>query len=222
VTGASNVGIRKTSPDHELDITSSTGYGAAIRVETWTLMSGDSSGGSLFANNAYREYDGISANAYKYANTHPSIGYTIMQQQGGVTTWYAATGATTEDATFAPVARMILTADGKLGTGGGTPTIDLAVADTDTGLDLNSDNVISMYTGGVERMRWDSSANVAISYSTTTASRTVGFMYISTSAGLPTGVPAITYGGRVPMVYDTTNNKMCVYNAGWKCGSVWA
>ena len=41
------------------------------------------------------------------------------------------------------------------------------------------------------------------------------FIYIQTMAGTPSGTPtAIT--GHVPMVYDTTNNKLYVYNGGWK------
>jgi len=51
---------------------------------------------------------------------------------------------------------------------------------------------------------------------TLTTSATNGFPYIPTMAGAPTGTPtAIT--GKVPMVYDTTNNKICVYNGSWKC-----
>lgn len=44
---------------------------------------------------------------------------------------------------------------------------------------------------------------------------THGFTYIPTSAGAPTGVPA-SYTGKVAMQYDTTNNKLWVYNGGWK------
>lgn len=42
-----------------------------------------------------------------------------------------------------------------------------------------------------------------------------GFLYIASCAGVATGTPA-TNTGRVPMVYDTTNNKLGIYNGAWK------
>lgn len=43
---------------------------------------------------------------------------------------------------------------------------------------------------------------------------TDGFLYIPTCAGTPTGVPtAVT--GNVALVFDSTNNKICVYDGGW-------
>lgn len=46
---------------------------------------------------------------------------------------------------------------------------------------------------------------------------TSGFFYESTSVGTPTGVPTGTPAGFVPCLYDTTNDKRCCYNGGWKC-----
>jgi hypothetical protein len=42
-----------------------------------------------------------------------------------------------------------------------------------------------------------------------------GFLYLASCAGAATGTPN-TNTGRVPMVYDTTNNKLGVYNGSWK------
>lgn len=44
---------------------------------------------------------------------------------------------------------------------------------------------------------------------------TDGFFYIRSCAGTPTGVPANDATGRVPLVYDRTNNKLYVYNTAW-------
>jgi hypothetical protein len=41
---------------------------------------------------------------------------------------------------------------------------------------------------------------------------TVGFLGLPTCAGAPTGVPSRNGA----MVYDTTNNRIYVYNGGWK------
>jgi len=39
-------------------------------------------------------------------------------------------------------------------------------------------------------------------------------LYLTATAGTPTGVPT-TKTGLVPLVYDTTNKKLNVYNGGW-------
>ncbi len=44
---------------------------------------------------------------------------------------------------------------------------------------------------------------------------TDGFTYIPTCAGIPTGVPT-AQTGTAPVVYDTTDNRLYVYNGGWK------
>lgn len=44
---------------------------------------------------------------------------------------------------------------------------------------------------------------------------TDGFPYIPTCAGTPTGTPT-TFTGRVPLIYDSTNNKLYAYNSAWK------
>jgi hypothetical protein len=44
---------------------------------------------------------------------------------------------------------------------------------------------------------------------------TDGFTYVPTCAGTPTGVP-IAHAGTAPVVYDTTGNKLWIYNGAWK------
>ena len=44
---------------------------------------------------------------------------------------------------------------------------------------------------------------------------TTGFLHIPTCAGTPTGVPAATQAGTRAIVFDTTNNKLYVYDGGW-------
>jgi hypothetical protein len=50
---------------------------------------------------------------------------------------------------------------------------------------------------------------------------TTGHHYIQAVAGAPTGVPT-GYAGFVPIRYDSTNNFLYVYNAGWKKSTVYA
>lgn len=50
-------------------------------------------------------------------------------------------------------------------------------------------------------------------------SATDQFLYLGVSAGAPTGIPAHTtgvYANSVPVRYDTTDDRLYVYNSGWK------
>jgi hypothetical protein len=47
---------------------------------------------------------------------------------------------------------------------------------------------------------------------------TDGFLYIPTCAGTPTGVPT-AYAGKVAMIFDTTANKLWIYDGGWLGGT---
>ena len=86
----------------------------------------------------------------------------------------------------------------------------------------NAASWIDFYTGanattltGTVRMTIDLLGNVIVGTAALATTATDGFLYIPTCAGVPTGVPS-TKTGRCPMVYDTTNNKLYVYNSGWK------
>jgi hypothetical protein len=75
--------------------------------------------------------------------------------------------------------------------------------------------------GSTEILRLDGFDNGVFSLAASTdPTITDGFVYIGSSAGLPTGVPAHLTGfyvNEIPIRYDTTNNQFCAYNSGWKC-----
>lgn len=70
-------------------------------------------------------------------------------------------------------------------------------------------------TASTKRLELDNVGNVVVGSGTTTTTKTADFIYMPTVAGTPTGVPSNTYSGSIPMVVDSTNNVLYVYNAGW-------
>lgn len=70
---------------------------------------------------------------------------------------------------------------------------------------------------------FDHLGNAQLGLSTTTESSTDGFVYIpaGTTTGPPSGTPT-SKSGFVPLWYDTTNNKLWIYNSGWKTTTVFA
>ncbi len=72
-----------------------------------------------------------------------------------------------------------------------------------------------------ERMRIDNAGNVIVNTAAIATNATDGFLYIPTCAGTPTGAPT-SYTGRIPLVYDSSNNFLYVYNSGWKKSTVYA
>lgn len=59
----------------------------------------------------------------------------------------------------------------------------------------------------------DHLGNIVIAGAALATSATDGFLYITTTAGTPTGTPT-SYTGRAPINYDSTNNKLYVNEAG--------
>ncbi len=69
-----------------------------------------------------------------------------------------------------------------------------------------------------ERMRIVRAGNVVIGTGALSKSSSHGFLYIPTVSEAPEGIPD-DYPGRVPLVYDAANDRLYVYNGGWKSAS---
>lgn len=93
------------------------------------------------------------------------------------------------------------------GTGDGGP-IDFRIT-----LKAGSGNTQNAYSVAA---RIDGKGNIVLgALAALATSATDGFVYLPTCAGTPSGVPT-TQAGMVAAIYDTTNNKLYVYNAAWK------
>jgi hypothetical protein len=73
----------------------------------------------------------------------------------------------------------------------------------------------STANAAVTRLMCDGAGNVVIGTAALATNATDGFLNIPSCAGTPTGAPT-AYTGRSPIIYDTTNNKLWVYNGSWR------
>jgi hypothetical protein len=83
--------------------------------------------------------------------------------------------------------------------------------------------VLATQSGGnapSERLRIDQLGNVYAASGVTTMN--AGFIWVASAAGAPTVTPSSAPSGRVPLYYDTTANKLYVYNGGWKASAAFA
>ncbi len=89
-------------------------------------------------------------------------------------------------------------------------------SDQNTGLVSAAADTIAVVTGGAERARVDNNGNVVVGTGVLATNATNGFLYIPSCAGTPTGTPT-AYSGRVPLVWDSTNNILYIRSGGsWK------
>jgi len=89
---------------------------------------------------------------------------------------------------------------------------------TDTYFIETSADKLDAFVGGVqgfELQEIGTEVNAVVGkLSALALAATDGFLNISTTPGAPTGTPT-AYTGKVPMVYDTTNDELYVFNSGW-------
>lgn len=118
--------------------------------------------------------------------------------------------------TTAPDALLSVNGIASFGAGAvATPSI-AAFGDLNTGFWFPAADTIAASTAGSERLRVDANGNVVINTAAIATTATNGFLYVPSCAGTPTGTPT-TFTGRVPIVVDTTNNKLYFYSSGqWR------
>lgn len=71
------------------------------------------------------------------------------------------------------------------------------------------------FTSDLQRLEIDVNGSIAPGTAALATNATSGFIYMTTSAGAPTGAPTAKTG-RVAFHYDTTNNRFYIYNGAWR------
>lgn len=77
---------------------------------------------------------------------------------------------------------------------------------------------IALKTNAVTRLTATGLGSVVVGAAALATNATDGFLYIPTCAGTPTGAPTAQTGA-VAMVFDTTNNKLYIYDGSWLGGT---
>lgn len=90
------------------------------------------------------------------------------------------------------------------------------INDSDTGIFSSGSNEFAITTGGTLALKADGNQSIIAGGGSLATTATDGFLYIPTCAGTPTGVPT-TKTGFIPLVIDSTNNKLYFYSGGsWR------
>ena len=81
-----------------------------------------------------------------------------------------------------------------------------------------SNTQLSFWTNNTKRAAMPAAGGFVIGIAALATNATDGFLYIPTCAGTPTGVPT-AQTGTVAMIFDTTNNKLYIYDGSWLGGT---
>jgi hypothetical protein len=169
-------------------------------------------GGILFSINSGSTYAFVIGSAGVGINGPGSGGYklTVTGAPATLHTGIQVIGSTTA-AAFINVANtsgnMQLGVDSSAGGNYGSAYGSFAGSATATNFALIANNLV--------RLLVHQNGNVVMGTAALATNATDGFFYGASCAGTPTGAPT-AFTGRVPMIYDTTNNKLYVYNGAWK------
>lgn len=173
------------------------GAGTAIANQTGSIAIGRA------ATTAASNQLVIGSNTYGIA--YACIGHGITDSGAAVDLFLTTTSAITTNNLAG--GNIIIAGGTGTGTGAGG-SVKIQTAPT-SGVSNATQN-----TALTDRLLIDQFGNVVLapSGSALSTSATTGFTYIPTCAGTAAGTPALTQTGAAPMVFDTTANKLWIYN----------
>lgn len=158
------------------------------------LLQNNVPGSSTFFDFASKDDDGTDSVGFSVARRSGAQNIGAIPLEFGNFAWRAGIGRYSLDET---------------GLFGGTfyPFQLTARADTTTPNILMQTNGNTEFPGG----------SIIAANTTTTTTKTGPHLFVGTTAGAPTGVPADSPAGRTALNVDTTNDEVCFYDGGWVC-----
>ncbi len=201
------LGIGTTTPRRNVDILSASGN-AQLRI-------------SNVDNSKYSEFYVDAAGNFNLDQIGNSITFDSLNGSGVTTGLYLTNG----NDTASSASGMFITCGGASAADAFTSYLVAGITTWTIGID-NSDSdkfKISQNAslGTSDFLTATTAGSIVLNNAAVGTTATDGFLYITTCAGAPTGVPT-GFTGRVALVYDTTNNKFWIYNGGWKRAQVTA
>lgn len=191
----------ETNPQTNLVISGNTQTGLTAQSGTLLLMVAADSSSTIFQQDAYGT--GVFSGT-RWRGARGTAASPTATQSGDVIGFLGAHGYGTSFASAADASIVITAAETFSGTAHGSK-MAFNVIQTGT---LSSIGLLTLQGSG----------SVVLGNGSVSTSATDGFVYIPGGAGAPTGVPTANTG-RQPLYIDTTNNKLCFYNAAWKCSA---
>ena len=89
----------------------------------------------------------------------------------------------------------------------GDPNIPMNISTQGTGN-------LSLFTNSTQRLQITGTGNVVVGAAALTNTATAGFLVIPSCSSVPTGTPSAPYTGAIPLIFNTTAQKLYAYTSG--------
>jgi hypothetical protein len=226
VTGTGTTAVLSTSPTFTTDITTPLVYGGTGSGGTLTLQSTTNAtkGKILFGTSGYDEVNnrlGIGTQS-PTEGLHLSGKNILVRGSSGTVLDVGNTFSVFNVVASTGVcsAYNLFVTNGSMTIQTTTPTlvfnnstVQIRRSTNSLVLDSYDDLIFRNTLTSVETGRVTSTASWVLGNAAIATNATDGFLYITSCAGTPTGVPT-TKTGRIPIVADSTNNKLYIYSGG--------
>lgn len=213
-------GIGASGADH-IFLVGNNGATEAMRITNASVTAVQSAGGQFYTDATFivRNTSTPTKGLYCWYNVTDSAGHISSVNQGVAFTKLALQSSGLGGIGIGRIPSGDYPCE--INTNGGTNTRQIVIRELSSQSQICAANspltvyLPLMVDGSSLLLNTSSSGSVVIGSAALATNATDGFLYIPSCAGTPTGTPT-TYTGRTPIVYDTSNNKIYVYNGAWK------